>query len=630
MSLDFNGTTSVVTADITAVDTGDWTQGAWVYPDSVGEINLGCIQNSETPGQLYRTHLLYDSSTTRKWYCEQQFSTTDARAYSATLLPLNQWSCVFAKYTDSDKKIYLYIGDLDSPVAEVTYNEAQVAGVGTRGTGATKWTVGSRLDTAITWDGAISRPFFDNRAWTTDEMEMFRQGHIPVNTTTNTLRVFFPLDSANNTTTIKDLSGNNAHATNIASVSYREDPPISVSPFHQSYTAAPSPPIIDDLPDLTITTTTTVDIHGMSIPIPAPSNILIVPDQIGAGEWRAIIQHRGGGAYIGELTYTSLSMNRVLSDAADASITISASDLIHSECCDVIKSFVPYKYELVLYRNQQSVYVGPIIEASFTRSSVTLESFDLFHWFEKRIINVPMIERYTDLAEAFETLYNIGIGQDPSPNIKFMKRDTGVKGGKEVNSEEWRRVADDMKELAESGLHFVVLDRVLYCFGNDDRPFPDLPVLISEDFGDDLTFTMNGADFANDVIVTGNTDEATGFARYGHKTSWNSTSDDPLITQVFSESNNVSEGALDLSAMRRLDTFKRPPLTPTGTFSSHANLPFNRLLPGCHAPMALITGCVEVIDTFMLTRVEVSVELGQGVTESITPTFQPIVKYTTD
>ena len=43
MTLSFNGTTDLLQATIAAMDTGDWTIGAWVYPLSTGEGAAGRV-----------------------------------------------------------------------------------------------------------------------------------------------------------------------------------------------------------------------------------------------------------------------------------------------------------------------------------------------------------------------------------------------------------------------------------------------------------------------------------------------------------------------------------------------------------------------------------------------------------
>lgn len=360
--------------------------------------------------------------------------------------------------------------------------------------------------------------------------------------------------------------------------------------------------------------------------IDAPSNILVIPGQLGTGVWRAGLQARGGlDGIIYEIPYSELTCSRKLDDIGEASLTTLNSQL-HTVHCDYFSTITPWEYELVLYRNNELVFAGPIIDITFTHTTITLNAQDLFTWMEKRILDVDISVLYRDYSRIFAHLFAIAIGQDPSPNIQLVTRDTGVLGSREGVGDEWRRIADEMRELTNIGLHFTTMNRTIYVFGPDERPFPDIPTLITEDFNDDLQLQLIGGDYANDIIVTGNTDGATGLVPYGRAKSWNPSDSDVygLITQQFAEANQGSEGELDQSARRRLDEFRRPPLSPSGTFSQRAALTFDQLIPGAHVELALQVGCRVVNERYQLSDVQVTVSTNDGGSETVTPTFIPI------
>jgi hypothetical protein len=177
MARDFDGARHRVPATVTAVDTGDWTMGAWINADSAGETSAGrvwCVTSGATDIQLVRV------ATNAAIATAQVFGTTNATTVTAdNAYTLNVWTCVVATYRDSDKKCRVYLGTLATAMAEASYvggGGAQTAGVGTRTTGGTNATIGNRAAEDRSFDGRLSRVFFTARELTLSEAERFRLG----------------------------------------------------------------------------------------------------------------------------------------------------------------------------------------------------------------------------------------------------------------------------------------------------------------------------------------------------------------------------------------------------------------------------------------------------------------------
>lgn len=235
MARDFDGVDDIITATVTAVDSGDWTIAAWCAPDTAGEGSFGNLFRVETSGGSF-TQVVLMASAARDVYAIQNFATTDALTRTSTVLTASAWACVVATYRDSDKKCRVYVGTLSAAMAEASYT-TQTAGVGTRDTAGTVASIGSPPNTAETWDGKIGATCFDARQWTLDEMESFRQGLYPI--PTSTMRGFWPLDSPT-AAQAEDLSGNGAHGTVTGAIA-AEGPPVAMrwgDSFGMTFTAA--------------------------------------------------------------------------------------------------------------------------------------------------------------------------------------------------------------------------------------------------------------------------------------------------------------------------------------------------------------------------------------------------------
>lgn len=246
----------------------------------------------------------------------------------------------------------------------------------------------------------------------------------------------------------------------------------------------------------------------------------------------------------------------------------------------------------------------------------------MFYWLEKRVLDQDLGDIYADLSKIFKLLFDMGMGQNPIPGLQLVSQDTGNKGSRDTKGGEFVRIADSMRELAKSGLEFVTIGRDIYTWGVGDCPFPDLPLLITDDFGEQLTLQLAGTEYGNDIIVTGNNASDTGYAYFGRATNWQPDSLYPLITQSFSESNVSNKSILTAAARNRLERFRSNPVLPSGPFSPHAYLSYSQLVPGVECELRLEVGCRKLIDTFKLEGVEVVVD-SDNQTETITPRFVP-------
>lgn len=360
---------------------------------------------------------------------------------------------------------------------------------------------------------------------------------------------------------------------------------------------------------------------GASEITPLPFSILTNLDTLGCGVWRAFIQQVGGTGQF-ELNYNNLTTGIRLSDSSQATITLTSANL-NTYCCDILADIYPFQYELILYRNSEQAFIGPIVNATFTRTTITLTAQDMFYWLEKRVLDQDLGAIYTDLSNLFKLLFNMGMAQDPIPNLQLITQDTGKKGSRDTAGGEFVRIADSMRELAKTGLEFTTIGYVIYTWGVGESPFPDLPPLISDDFSEELTLQLAGAEYGNDIIVTGNSASDTGYPYFGRATNWESSLSYPLITQTFSESNISNKAILTDSARSRLERFRANPVLPTGAFSPHAHLTYSQLVPGIECNLALEVGCRVLIDRFKLEGVDVTVSTEDS-TEAITPRFVPI------
>ena len=230
---DFDGVDDIISQGSITAFAGSWTMVAWINADSAGESGNGRIILTNTASVRERSLWFQTGMNFRSL---QKFSTTDATSVSSNTLAVGTWYCVATTYNSADMIMRLYYGSLAAAMVEASYG-TQTAGVGTPNEGSTRVHAGNRPDQAETFDGRIAHACVDNRIWTLDEMEAFRQGQRPINT--GSMIVYWPLDSPT-AAQAEDLSGNNYHGT-VTGALAAEGPPVAMrwgDSFGMTYTTA--------------------------------------------------------------------------------------------------------------------------------------------------------------------------------------------------------------------------------------------------------------------------------------------------------------------------------------------------------------------------------------------------------
>lgn len=225
MSREFDGVDDLVTATVTAIDSGNVTVVGWIRPDTAGETSAGTIFNIETTGSasvsFVRFLILSTTLRLRAWHT---FATTSADTRTTNVIPTAAWTCFVATFRASDGKWRIYLGSQSAPMVEATY-DLQQAAAGTRTTAGVWATIGNNRATSVTYDGRIGHVAYDAREWTLVEAEALRLGSRPIQT--GTLRGYWPLDSPT-ASVVEDLSGNGANGTLTGAV-VAEEPPVPMS-----------------------------------------------------------------------------------------------------------------------------------------------------------------------------------------------------------------------------------------------------------------------------------------------------------------------------------------------------------------------------------------------------------------
>lgn len=335
---------------------------------------------------------------------------------------------------------------------------------------------------------------------------------------------------------------------------------------------------------------------------------------LGCGTWTAAIMCRGGGE-IELLPFSSLRLGRRLDDMSDASLTLLQTKL-HSfapaeqaRCCGLLNTIEPWEHELGLWRdgeptNSDPAWCGPITKLTWGIDHLVITARDLFQWFERRLLERDHTFTGVDLATIFKTYAVDAMHRDPSPHPDLsMITPTGITGDRAVLARAGRRAADEMRELARSGLDFTMIGRTMVA-GGTVIPTADLGILGTDDF-DDHELSVDGLQTETEAVVIGaplNVIGGTVRAAAG-----GIDADRGLVQGADTESTILDVASAQALADSRLALLGTTPTFFKGRLLPTAPVGFEQLIPGATVDLRVQVMCRDVIGDHRLMDVDVSV-----------------------
>lgn len=354
---------------------------------------------------------------------------------------------------------------------------------------------------------------------------------------------------------------------------------------------------------------------------PSPTRGQIIMSTLGCGEWRAFLATRGGESLLAELPWAELNSNRKLDDISDSSVSLSVGE-IKDECCAALNTLLPWRTELTLYRNNHLAWTGPVIDVAFTPERVDIQARDLFQWFERRYFEENIVSVDKELSKIFREYVENGLARDSSPNIIMaITSETGILASRTVQKAERKRVADELRELARTGLDWTMFGRNLLV-GGESAGTTVFGPLITDNFIDP-TVRIQGLQAATEVTVLG---AARGSSSRTFQATVGGVSDDVGLLQLSISEPKIQDVASARAAARaRLLMSNPPPPYLSGTLDPNTGFLFEELVPGMRIDIRVRVGCFDVIDTMRLTSVEAGSSVSdEGVTEGITINLVPL------
>lgn len=333
---------------------------------------------------------------------------------------------------------------------------------------------------------------------------------------------------------------------------------------------------------------------------------------LGCGSYQCFVTRRGGSPVVLEVAFSQIQIQKVIDNAGTCTVSLpEVSGSSGAACCEVVEKTEPWRDELVVYRDRDIAFVGPVVTVD--GDGGTLIARDLFHWMEKRFIEEDL-HYWGDVAYTFREVFLKAMEKDTSPNIEdIIVHPTGVDSIRDYKGQDVLRAADLLRELARTAVDFTMVERTLYVGGKEvfaPESVPGTPLLLPDQAVLKAGVVKDGDAFATDVAV---------FAGSGEGGRGGKSRSVPLVgratrqTDVYGLVQAVATELLisDLesanqNALSRLESMQPAPLRVHVVFSPDAPFEFKDIIPGRRVDSRLsATSCIDVIDTVRLANVNI-------------------------
>ena len=356
---------------------------------------------------------------------------------------------------------------------------------------------------------------------------------------------------------------------------------------------------------------------------------------------------------VAELPVTSGNFTRVVDSISSGQFTMPLT----IGCAEALDKVQPLRHEVEVWRNNDLVWCGPIIDLSVDEDANTasVSCNDLAYWFNLRVFRHTMEPRDIDIAEIFQGYCDYALGRGlpewgtffpgdpptgrvladgkirpPRPTdpplyeddfgLKVEVSPVGVTGDRTVYKGDLKVVYSELEELAQTGVDFTVVNRTMMVGGGEVTDDAGATIILPGRFTDEsfdqasrLRRTAEG--MATEVLTRGNGVRS----RVGGPDS----RDGIEVTRVLDEYSIEDQASADAAAQSYFDRGKNPLdyVEGAGALTRSSPVQFQQLIPGARVRVLFEGSGITLDGGMRLDSLSVSWDENG---EQVTPTFQPL------
>lgn len=365
------------------------------------------------------------------------------------------------------------------------------------------------------------------------------------------------------------------------------------------------------------------------LPVPrAGGGVLTPANTLGSGLNRAAIYDRRGEQRLLDLpAATAVAWGRALGDVSTATVTapVPSSGAAREACCGDYGRVHTWAHTLVIHRDTERVWEGPIIRKTDRRDNMELLAWDVLGWTRKRRVHTNrVITASPAVTEALLDLTRAFSGDDPNITTYITNPTGGV--GKNIARETLVDSAyywDDLSSLTDMGVHVTTVGRRILVWPNTDQIGQTALLLPDNHLLENIEVIEDGEALATAASARDDKNHAAYVTAAGGAVD----SFYGLVESIISSGGGTSTTtALTNQATTYQKAHYPAPVilsVPDGaTLRPDSPFPMSTLVPGTTVPVQSTATCTKVDATFLLRAVDVAQSGAGG--ETVQITLQPL------
>ncbi|MFF5968288.1 hypothetical protein ACFY64_32100 [Streptomyces collinus] len=311
---------------------------------------------------------------------------------------------------------------------------------------------------------------------------------------------------------------------------------------------------------------------------------------------------RNGATVTTAQVLTEIEWSRVLDGTSSARALIQPD----GDCCGRLGRIGSWRNRLVVYRDGQYVWDGPITDVNWSLGEVEIAAEDVSVWLDDRVPHANRTFTNADLSEIAEWLITDGFApDDPGHTVEIVGK-AGVIGSRSYTAGVGQ-TGDHLRQLAEAGIDYTVIGSKILLL--PETHLVSVGRLSDADMPDGLEVSEDGKALVTRWIVAGSEESGAIGAAGGI---------DPYygLHERYAEMNEITDNASATEAAKaRLRTTSAVPVfidTQQVTISPLANINVPHLVPGWALDITSTGTCRKVTQRLKIVGLRVTETAGDG------------------
>lgn len=207
-----------------------------------------------------------------------------------------------------------------------------------------------------------------------------------------------------------------------------------------------------------------------------------------------------GGATVAEAdVLTECEWSRELDEFSSARVLINPS----GDCCNRLQRVEAWRHWLHIFRDDEPVWRGPIVQPEWRAGQVELFAADILAILDRRVPHQSITFGDSDLTEIAGWLIADGFEPDDPGHEVFTVGPARVTGGRSY-TRNVGQTGDHLRDLAETGLDYTAVGSTVILLPEDHTG--SVGRLTDADFPEELVVGQDGSNLVTRWIVAGDED----------------------------------------------------------------------------------------------------------------------------